>query len=386
MAAPFIERRRRQRILHHGVRGRWPATPSVVVPDKQPTPADVAIANRLLVASRLATAADLAPAADRIDLWTEIRGRQDGLAAILRRENPDELAAYLCNFARHPAGHGIVQGDIEFDRIARDRAYRRFIATMTRDKMISLAEAVGALAVENPEQGDFGRSNRCELEQLAAAISERLGIDIAPPDIDGGLLKVPVARGTFGERDLNAIYTAWLLRLSLDGRQGPRVCEIGGGTGRVAYWSHRLGLTAYTIVDLPYVNVMQGYYLLKALGENKVVLYGERGVDDDDGRVRILPSHAVPSQSARDFDLVLNQDSFPEMSASTVGDYLTWIRDSRRPRLMSINHESKPPYGENRVQVSVPEAIRASGGFRMTQRFPYWLRQGYVVEIYRVDG
>jgi hypothetical protein len=50
---------------------------------------------------------------------------------------------------------------------------------------------------------------------------------------------------------------------------------------------------------------------------------------------------------------------------------------------VSINHESKPAYGAGFAQVSVPEIIREIGGFELQERYPYWLRRGYVVEVYR---
>ena len=101
-------------------------------------------------------------------------------------------------------------------------------------------------------------------------------------------------------------------------------------------------------------------------------------------RLQILPAHAIGEIGRPLFDLVLNQDSFPEMSAATVSDYLEWIGRSCGGSLMSINHESKPAYGAGLQHVNVPEMTAAGGGFELTYRFPYWLRRGYVVELYRI--
>jgi len=59
------------------------------------------------------------------------------------------LARYLCNMSRQDATIGTVQGDQEFKKISRDSNYRQFIALMTKDKLVSLAEAVGAIPCEN---------------------------------------------------------------------------------------------------------------------------------------------------------------------------------------------------------------------------------------------
>jgi hypothetical protein len=49
---------------------------------------------------------------------------------------------------------------------------------------------------------------------------------------------------------------------------------------------------------------------------------------------------------------------------------------------VSINHESKPPRPDGARHLSVPEVVREVGGFTLERRWPYWLRKGYVVEIY----
>lgn len=379
--------RRRRGMIEHDIGWAARRDGGVIVPDKTAGADDVAIAERLLAAHRAAAAAAPAPAlsaAGREDIWTTISAQQGQFASVLDRGDAGELAGYLVNVSRHDAAVGITQGDREYERLRSDPAYRRFVARLVRDKLYSLAEAVGAAPVENPEQGAFGRRVRRDDGELVRRISARLGIDVAPPDIDGGLLKIAAGNGLFGERDANAIYTANLLRQTTRDVEAPRICEIGGGSGRVAYWSRRLGLRSYTIVDLPHVNVVQGYYALKTLGAGDVALFGEQPVAAVAGRLQILPAHAIAQLREPLFDLVLNQDSFPEMSAETVTDYLAWITASCRGSMLSINQESKPPYGKGLAHISVPELTATAGGFELTYRFPYWLRRGYVVELYRI--
>ena len=354
-----------------------------IVADKFPSPADVEIAARLLAAYRSARFS-MGRDAERDDLWTTITASQSGFIRLLERGEASRLAAYLCNLSRQDAGRGIIQGDREYEAIMRDPGYRRAIGLMTKDKLVSLAEAVGVLAVENPEQGTFGRSIHLDVDVLVRKISERLG-DIAPPDLDGGLLKLETAHGLFGERDLNAIFTAFLVKRLL----GPSwseadVCEIGAGTGRVAYWAVRTGVGHYTIFDLPHVNVVQGYYLLKGLGPEKVVLYDESAPVNGSPRISVLPSHSIRDARTRRFDLVLNQDSFPEIHAATVREYLLWVRQVSRGRFLSINHESRPRSAAGSVQLNVPDLVDEVGGFERVDRFPYWLRRGYVAELYEV--
>jgi hypothetical protein len=379
------ERRRRRSTLQHPVGLRRPRAPAVLVADKSPEAEDVAIAERLLAAYRAAAPAAGPFAGLREDLWSDIARRQAGFAAVLERGDGVELAAYLCNVSRRDAAEGVSQGAGEYERLTRDRTYRDHLALMAKDKLVSLAEAVGAIAVENPEQGIYGASLYRDAGELVLRIGEHLGIDVTPPDIDGGLLKLDTGRGLFGERDANAIYTAWLLR-RVGAGAGCRICEIGGGTGRVAYWSRRLGSGPYTIIDLPQVNVIQGYYALRTLPAEDVVLYGEPRSGAGVGGLEILPAHAIAELREPDFDLVLNQDSFPEMDAQTVDEYLRWILATCTGSLVSINHESKPPRPDGVEMVSVPEAIDRVRGLELVQRWPYWLRRGYVLELYRPNA
>ncbi|MBA3746903.1 MAG: putative sugar O-methyltransferase [Solirubrobacterales bacterium] len=321
------------------------------------------------------------------DLWTMIAEAQQDFARLLARDDPQQLAAYLCNVSRHSASHGIAQGRMEYERIQHDSRYRDFVVRMAHDKLILLAEAVGAIAPDNPEQGELGRGVRSRPEDLVERIEQRLGLTIAPPAVDGAMLKLQTSRGLFGERDLNAIYTAHLLSGLRAGKDAPTsVCEIGGGTGRVALWARRMGLQSYAIIDLPLVNVVQGFYAMKTMPPEDVILYGERPPGSATGCVQILPPHAVDELGDTSFDLFLNQDSMPEMDGAIAARYLAWIARVCREAFVSINHETKPPYGDGMAHVSVPEMVDQVGGLRLQSRYPYWLRRGYVVEIYAAQS
>jgi hypothetical protein len=380
-----IERSRRRQILQHDPGGGPASATGVLVADKTPTSDDVAIAGRLLRAFRAAIETSrVAPSPDRPDLWAIIVAQQSRFASVLRTGDEEELAAYLCNVSRHDAAIGITQGDEEYKRIVRSGSYRDFLTLLAHDKLVSLAEAVGSLPVENPEQGALGVNLHADPDELVAGISRQLGVHVAPPDVDGGLFKLRTNGGLFHERDANAIFTAWLLKRVLAGHEAAQICEIGAGSGRVAYWSRQLGVASRTIIDLPHANVVQGYYLLKSVPGDEVVLYGE-AASGGARELTIWPNHAIHELQDHEYDLVLNQDSMPEMSRPTVEDYLRWIRSRCRELFVSINPESKPSYGDNLKHVSVPEAVAAIGGFELQDRYPYWLRKGYVVELYRVN-
>ncbi|MDY3561556.1 putative sugar O-methyltransferase [Gemmata sp. JC673] len=371
--------------LTHAFGPEPPSVPSVIVPDIEPTESDVRIAARLLRAyHRAAEEEERRGCAPAGDCWAWIKTLQAEFFATLRRNDPAELAAYLCNMGRRDATIGTDQGNLEYDKLRTDPAHRDRLALRFKDKLLSLAEAVGAAPCENPEQGAWGRALHADPDVLAGAIAGAFGLDIAPPPIDGGLLKVPTSHGLFCERDCQGLYVAWTLRQTLGSLGGAAVCEIGAGSGRAAYWSRRLGCGSYTIFDLPHTNVVHGFYLLKALAEDRVFLYGEPPPSQRGGTT-ILPYFATDAAPARAFDLVLNQDSFPEISAPVVRGYLNWIRSATRRYFLSLNHESKPiVIGGGGRQSSVPELVAEVGGFRRVWRAPDWLRRGYTIELYEV--
>lgn len=175
----LMQRKRQTNVLIHSRKWKRPAVVSIIVPDNRATADDVAIAARLLAAYHRSRRKEPGQAGDDSNLWSTIWRQQSEFRAILIQDDPVALAAYLCNFSRHDAGRGIVQGDREYDRIVRDRSYRAFLALMAKDKLVSLAEALAALPAENPEQGPVGLSLYSDPDALVSEISVVCGCLLA---------------------------------------------------------------------------------------------------------------------------------------------------------------------------------------------------------------
>ncbi|HEX4466167.1 MAG TPA: hypothetical protein VH025_03195 [Solirubrobacteraceae bacterium] len=122
---------------------------------------------------------------------------------------------------------------------------------------------------------------------------------------------------------------------------------------------------------------------MKTLPEANIRLYGEPSTAGPP-ELTIWPSHKIDELPPDRFDLVLNQDSMPEMSRQIVDDYLDWIGRSCSGAFVSINHESNVSYGDQLAHVRVSDAALPLDTFELEERYPYWLRKGYTVEIYRV--
>ena len=212
-----------------------------------------------------------------------------------------------------------------------------------------LSEALGAEKLENPEHKSLQMKARKLWRELDSAEAILLRIDklCGPVDFPNpfpGETGTVTGRGIASYRAFHAIYQASLLK--------GRVLEIGGGLGRTAYYAHRFGVSGYTIVDLPFSGISQGYFLGRVLEGHNVKLQSPDEFFD----------------STQTYDLAMNVDSLTELSIEVAQKYANAIK-ARARRFISINHES------NRF------AARDLFG-RPQSRHPYWLRAGYVEETF----
>ena len=332
---------------------------------------DVEIADRVMAAYQRADAEQRQLSAlPTNDVW-EVVGNafHTEFVAALRSGEPATLAAILVQAYREPITHGLGPGRAVYDA-ARTPEGESGIATLCADRLAALAEAVGAVPIENPEQGRWGVNLKLPPEDLVDRIQSAIGASIVP-SMAMGYFGVPIRSHLFFVRSADHAYVAWRCReLGAE-----RVVEIGGGLGGVAYYAKQFGIGRYSIFDLPVMNVIQGYALIKAGFD--VSLVGE-----PDRSLIVRPWWHFAH--ADDCDVVVNQDSFPEIDPAFVLDYLQQIKRCAK-RFLSINQEAgERASADGRRQNVVSELVTRTGGFRRASRTPYWLRRGYVEELYDV--
>ncbi|MDD5434600.1 MAG: putative sugar O-methyltransferase [Nitrospira sp.] len=353
------------------------------------TPEDVLIAERLLNSFHIAIKdeADVIKKPEK-DVWEILREvKHKEFIQLLHNKDPKALAVHLCNMSKYDITHGLSQGSYDYNQNTSNEQYRRTSSVFFKDKLVSLGEALGCLPVECPELGRWGENLYINTDELIEKIENILGIDITPSSISGGLFGISTKKGILHFRDINSIYTAWRIREITKAIDNPAVCEIGAGTGRSAYYCIKMGIKNYTIIDLPYVSMLSGYYLLKSYPEKKIILYGEE-YDDKMDSIKILPYWCFNNIPDNFFDLTFNQDSFPEIEYDIVVEYLKQIKRNTKRYFLSINQESKAlkaRYGTTQVVVS--ELIKEIGdSYEQVYRFPYWIRKGYIEELYRIGS
>lgn len=322
--------------------------------------ADRAICERIITAWHVSAAADPGKTGG---MWDQLTAGHTRLKTALAQRDPDLLADLLANMSQEHLVDGLAMGK---STAARARSVPDRHAAMWCDRLLRLGEALGVCPVRSPEQG--GTDAPLEWLDIVAAAEAVLGFPLAFPAIEAPF-GVALQGSAFPEQSFMHAYAAWRVDTL-----GPfrRIAEIGGGFGGLcAYLAG--GDRTYTIYDLPYTNLLQGYFLLRC--GLPVSLSGERPE-----RIQVLPWWMINDPAAR-FDLVINQDSIPEMSPATGRAYIDRIKEIA-PAFYSVNQEASAMNLRADRQLRVPEIIRAAGGYTRRSRNLFWLRDGYVEEFY----
>ncbi len=305
--------------------------------------------------------------------WSTIRRMQESVAAALRARDVDAVSEIL----RRPHEGYLLYG-FEDLGVWSVEAYkhperRTGYAAHCYELVHRLARALGVLALANPEAPDRTIAIP-QLSFLLEHIEDVLGISISPPDPYPFYYGLDTDRGILGERVLNSLYCAWRLQQLTSGTTAPRILEIGAGLGRLAHYCHRMGLTDYWIVDIPMTSLVQGHFLASALGEDRVIFDGEPSAQSRTDAVKILNPERFFADDQLRFDLVVNSDSLTELGKEVATMYFQRAAQCS-PVLFSVNHEVNP----FRV-FQLHQELRV---FDSVDRRPYWMRNGYVEEIFR---
>jgi hypothetical protein len=244
------------------------------------------------------------------------------------------------------------------------------------DALVSLAEATGVARITSIEQqgieGHLG-ALQADTGALLTAIVDRTGLQTEMPQM-GANYGCEIAGRRVSIDSLVHAYTACRLR-QLGVGAGERVAEIGGGYGCLSYVCRRNGFADYTIYDLPWVNVLQGYMLIMSLPPDEVSLFGE-----PDRPVRVRPFWEFAALPDRSVDVVINTDSLPEIGEETARRYIADIARVLRRGFLSINQEAMADYPGIGRQLHVNALVAAEPRLRARHRHRYWMREGYVEE------
>ncbi len=120
-------------------------------------------------------------------------------------------------------------------------------------------------------------------------------------------------------------------------------------------------------------SLVQGHFLANALGADRVVLDGEPGGNARNDAVKILNPERFFADERLQFDVVINSDSLTELGRDVATRYFRRVAE-RSPVLFSVNHEVN--------EFRVIDLHRELCVFDSVDRRPYWMRNGYVEEVF----
>jgi putative sugar O-methyltransferase len=247
---------------------------------------------------------------------------------------------------------------------------------------VSLAESLGVVRVACCEQQGIEACDYSLDVDLAALLDEvetRSKMQFSVPAIGA-----PFGAEIGGRRImLDALLHGWTVTRAeqLLESDAARIVEIGGGYGCLARMLYQAGRRDVAIVDLPWVNAIQGYYLLMTLPEGSVSLFGEGAAS-----VQVLPHWCFRQYDQRSIDLVINTNSLPEMSRTTAAAYIEDISRVVRGVFLSVNQESTRHIPATAAQQWVAQLINEHGGYKTISRSRWWMAEGYVEEVFRPIG
>lgn len=306
------------------------------------------------------------------DQWLEIFNERHGdIHSAVSAGDVESTTAFL----RNPASCDLFYG---FDSLAKtlrkggQRIEDKYAPQATLDALTCLAEAIGARRLEYPENYTW-RAVPLDVGEVLAQIESVLGFKVPVPNPFPAEFGLATPNGVISYRVPQALYQGWRIRQLVDNVANPRVLEIGGGLGRTAYYARKFGIYDYSIVDIPVSSLAQGYFLGRTLGDESIWLHGEATPTDLAQRVKLLAPRDFLAGASR-YDLIVNVDSLTEIGRESATEYWRAIQRQSN-QLLSINHEVNDTTIADLVADAEPRV--------RSVRMPYWMRRGYVEELFR---
>ncbi|MDA8559402.1 hypothetical protein N9K62_00545, partial [Candidatus Pelagibacter bacterium] len=240
------------------------------------------------------------------------------------------------------------------------------------DKLISFCEFLGILRLDYPENIKQQFHN-LDIEKLINEIEKKINIKLKFNNPFPGEKGIKTSRGILQVREIQAIYQAFKIKEILKNKKykTKNVLEFGGGMGRTAYYCYRFGIKNFTLVDLLIPKICQINYLSRIIQEKKIILNPKKN-DFKKKNIKIISPEYL-FMNALKFDLVFNADSFTEIDLINQNKYKKYI--SKNSKIFySINHENN--------NFKVRDFFKNINSLNYSRNL-YWLRKGYVEEIFK---
>jgi hypothetical protein len=237
------------------------------------------------------------------------------------------------------------------------------------DKILLFAEFLNIKRIENPERYKI-INKKTNLYDLIDKIEQKIEISLDFKNPFPGEQGIEMRGGIISSREIQAIYQAYKIKEICKSFNNPSVVEIGGGLGRTAYYCSKFNIKNYTIVDIPISSLCQANYLARMIGEENILLDNEFKIYNNENKCKIISPKTYFSNNVN-YDLSFNADSLTEIDTDTQKKYINSFL-SRTKLFYSINHEN------NLLTVN----SHFNNNYKSYSRNLYWLRRGYVEEVF----
>jgi hypothetical protein len=298
-------------------------------------------------AAKLAQREAPAPFAIR-GLWAEwISVHFKDLIAALEAEHTASLGRLLENLFREPftAGMGGYENYVRY-RSPLGGPYIKYVWSTYRDKLVALGFDPRDVAFPN--------------------VGNQVGVEL-----DGKIIPIEALRHA---------YHAVEMRELLSDVPGAVCVEIGAGHGDQPYQVARIGgerIAKYVVFDIPEVAVVSSYFLLSALPERRIRLFGEGPISVDSGEqydLAVFPNYAITQLPDASVDLFYNSCSFSEMDGASSRAYLSVIERACRRYFLHDNHDVvfkfKNPDGTESTNIIGSELVPDPATFKRVFKKP----------------
>lgn len=302
--------------------------------------------------------------------------------SILNKNNTLDL---FNNMFRSKFVYGLASGDL----VKNTNSYlgKRIWNLKYIDNIISLSAYLGCSRYESPQQGDYAKYSSFEIEQILISIENKINTNISFPNI-GSPYGIIINKKFLTIEDLEHLYAAlrikdYLISLGLlKNSKKFNFLEIGGGYGGLCRWLNIIleeNINTYTIVDLPLISQIQAFFLSNYFNENEISFPYES--NDYKAKIKLKTNNEYIENNENNYNIVLNQNSMPEMTDQIVTEYINKISNHNLSCFISFNHEAISTHF-NQKQVSVNEICSNNSKLNRVFRNPSFMRNGYLEEVY----
>jgi hypothetical protein len=360
------------RLMHHPAFAKYP--PNWVAEPDMEDARSLAAAERVVAAYQRASSK--ARAQDS-GMWTHAERNNADFLRSLKDGDVQDVRRRLARLFRSSLINGLGRFHESMPEQIRAQPIGNRVQLQFTDVLVSLAEGASAGRVTSVEQDAEGHARSLDVchDSLLHEIEIRTGLNLAFPEVCGAFGCLIAGKRVAIDSIVHSYTVHRLGQLGVE--KTCRVAEIGGGYGCLSGLFGRRGIAEYSIYDLPWVNALQGYFLIMAFPETSIRLYGE-----STGKIAVLPFNEFFSLPSKCVDVVINTDSLPEIGPECARAYVRKIEQVAGRFFFSINQEAKAPVESFGPQLCVTELVREVSNMTCRSRQRYWMRPGYVEEVF----